>query len=197
MAIDFLNPLISAISGLGGVFLGGWLTGRHDREKRRGEFVMRQLADFYGPLASLRLQIRARADLRVKLDSALCSIHERDVAEARSYTPDARRQISDETSGMFSTVQKDEDKIFREVVMPMYCSMRDILQQKMWMAEPNTREYVDDFIAFVDVWERHLRGTIPGDLVREIEHGEAKLHPFYKHLEETHDRLQAVLASGK
>ena len=69
--VDFLNPLISAAAGLGGVFLGGWLSDRREREKRRTAFVTRQLSEFYGPLVSMRTEIRSRGELRVKIENAM------------------------------------------------------------------------------------------------------------------------------
>ena len=68
-------------------------------------------------------------------------------------------------------------------------------RDKMWLAEPETRVYFDKFVEFVDVWERSLRNAMPGEVVKAIGHGEANLHPFYDHLEKTHDRLRAELAS--
>jgi len=55
--IDFLSPLISAAAGLSVVFLGGWLTNRREREKRRTGHIERQLSELYGPLVTIRKQL--------------------------------------------------------------------------------------------------------------------------------------------
>jgi hypothetical protein len=191
---DFLNPLIAAVAGLGGVFLGGWLGDRRERDKRRNDFITRQLSEFYGPLVSMRAEIRARADLRVKLERAIDRIHARDMSEAGQYSREASRQVSDENIAKLRTMMRDEGQIFRETSMPIYRQMLSTFRDKMWLAEPATRTYLPGFVEYIDVWERNLRDTVPLDVVGEIGHTEKNLHSFYQHLEETHDRLREVLA---
>jgi hypothetical protein len=63
---DFLNPLIAAASGLGGVFLSGQLTNQREQKKARTDFITRQLSEFYGRLVAIRTEIRARGELRLE-----------------------------------------------------------------------------------------------------------------------------------
>jgi hypothetical protein len=193
-AADFLNPLIAAASGLGGVFLGGWLTNRREQKKARSDFITRQLSEFYGPLVSLRSEIGARGELRLKIETAIDEKHMRDLLEAGQYGgQNAIRQVTDENIPPMLGVMRDEYKIFTDVSMPLYRKMLDVFREKMWLAEPDTRQYLSDLIEFVDVWERHIRGTIPGEVVQEIRHTEQNLYPFYDHLMATHDRLRDKL----
>jgi hypothetical protein len=193
---DFLIPLVSAAAGLGGVFLGGWLSDRREREKRRNDFITRQLSEFYGPLVSMRAEIRARGDLRLKIETAIDEKHARDLVEAGAYGgQNAIRQVNEENIPPMLAVMRDEYKIFTDVSMPLYRKMLDVFREKMWLAEAETRGYLPLLIEFVDVWERHIRGTMPGEVVREIKHTEENLRPFYDHLISTHDRLRNVLAA--
>jgi len=50
----------------------------------------------------------------------------------------------------------DENQTFREVTMPRYREMISIFRDKMWLAEPATREFFGKLIEFVDVWEEIL-----------------------------------------
>jgi len=74
----------------------------------------------------------------------------------------------------------------------MVATFRD----KLWLAEPETRQFFAGLIEFVDVWERVLRGTLPGGVPAAIGHAEANLRPFYEHLETMADRLRDVLSRG-
>jgi hypothetical protein len=95
---DFLNPLISAAAGLGGVFLGGWLGDRREREKRRIDFITRQLSEFYGPLVSIRSEIRARGELRLKIGTAIDEKHVRGLRDAGQHgDANAFERATDET----------------------------------------------------------------------------------------------------
>src|ERR1700674_5177897 len=118
--VDFLIPLISATAGLGGVFLGGWLSDRREREKRRNDFITRQLSEFYGPLVSMRAEIRARGDLRLQIETAIDEKHARDLIEAGSYGgQSAIRQVTDDNIPPMLAVMRDEYKIFTDVSMPL------------------------------------------------------------------------------
>jgi hypothetical protein len=191
---DFINPLIAAASGLGGVFLGGWLSGRREKSKRRIDFVTLQLSEFYGPLVSLRAEIDARSRLRLKLEGAMDQAHMDGLLDAGR---DAQRaeDVTDMAIPSMLMVMRDEDRIFKEVSMPLYRKMLDIFREKTWLAEPETRAFLPPLIEFVDVWERHILGTMPGELISEINHTERNLHPFYDHLVATHDRLRGIIAS--
>ena len=69
--VDFVNPLISAAAALGGVFLGGWLTNRREREKRRTDHIERQLSELYGPLMTVCKQLAARREHRQNIEGAI------------------------------------------------------------------------------------------------------------------------------
>ena len=58
---------IPAASGLGGVMLGAWLSGKRETRQRQLEFIKKQLRDFYSPLLGIRSEIRMRSELRVKI----------------------------------------------------------------------------------------------------------------------------------
>lgn len=193
--VDFLNPLISAAAGLGGVYLGGWLSIRRDREKSRNEFITRQLSEFYGPLVSIRTEIQARGELRLKIEIAIDEKHARDLVDAGVYGgQNAIRQATAAAIPPMLAVMRDEYKIFTDVSMPLYRKMLETFRDKMWLAEAETRSYLPSLIEFVDVWERHIRGTMPDEVVREIKHTEENLRPFYAHLTSTHDRLRGIIA---
>jgi hypothetical protein len=42
----------------------------------------------------------------------------------------------------------------------------------------------------VDVWDKVLADKLPRSIALAIGHTEENLHPFYRHLEEVHDRLR-------
>ena len=180
--VDFLNPLISAAAGLGGVFLGGWLSDRREREKRRTAFVTRQLSEFYGPLVSMRTEIRSRGELRVKIENAMKK------SKKTVFSATTENELAE-----FMAKTQDEYKIFTDVSMVLYRKMIEVFRKRMWLAEPETREYLPQLIEFVDVWERRMRDAMPDEVVLAIEHSEENLRSFYDHLATTHDRLRSLL----
>ena len=190
---DSWNPLIAAAAGLIGVTLGAWLSDRREKSKRRIDFVTLQLSGFYGPLVSLRAEIDARSRLRLKLEGAMDEAHMDGLLDAGQ---DAQRaeDVTDKVIPSMLTVMRDEDRIFKEVLMPLYRKMLDIFREKTWLAEPETRVFLPPLVEFVDVWERHILGTMPGELILEINHTERNLHPFYEHLATTHDRLRGIIS---
>ena len=109
---SFLTPFISAAAGLIGVALVGYLTNYLERKKTRREFITRQLLEFYGPLLSMRTEIRSRGELRVKMEKIqdkilMDKIHDDGLdclseADAVVIVPMAKT-ISDESS-IFTTI---------------------------------------------------------------------------------------------
>jgi hypothetical protein len=192
-----INPGISAAAGLVGVFLGGWIAARSERSRRRAEFKARQLGELYGPLISLRAEIQARSEVGANIGDIAHAEWTRLAERLPGESDEAFRRRLDERSPQFEAIIDDDNRTLRETLIPAYQQMLAILRDKMWLAEPDTRKYFKLLVEFTDVWERHLRGAIPGEVVQAIGHTEAKLTPFYKHIEATLDRLHRELASGQ
>jgi hypothetical protein len=103
-----------------------------------------QLEQLYGPLLAAHKAILARGELRVELQRAL---------------------VVKDTPAVTASVQ-DENQSFREVTMPRYREMVDTFRSKMWLAEPETREYLGQLIEFVDAWDKILRQAAAIDSTR-------------------------------
>jgi len=72
--------------------------------------------------------------------------------------------------------------------------MIDVFRQKVWLAEPETRESFKQLIEYVDVWDKILDRKLAHAIAAAVGHTEKNLHPFYKHLEEVHDRLRSEIS---
>jgi hypothetical protein len=82
-----------------------------------------------------------------------------------------------------------ENRHFREVVIPLYDEMLEILNEKRHLAYPSTLSSYDSFYRFVEVWHRWLDDAIPGEAVKRIEVPEEELQPFYREIESRHAAL--------
>ena len=78
--------------------------------------------------------------------------------------------------------------------MPRYREMIDVFRQKMWLAQPETREYFKQLVEYVDVWDKTLARTLPHSIASAVGHTEKNLHPFYDHLEAMHDKLRSEIS---
>src|SRR6266478_1567368 len=75
------------IAGLGvgsiaGVFVTQWMTNSRERRAREVQHRKQQLEKFYGPLLAAHKEIRARSELRVKIQEAIDSRHIENMLEA-------------------------------------------------------------------------------------------------------------------
>lgn len=66
---NLLGPIISALAGLGGVALGGAISNRSHRTERRNTRVRDKLDKFYAPLLGVRMQILAKSEVRLKVNT--------------------------------------------------------------------------------------------------------------------------------
>jgi hypothetical protein len=182
------------VGGLLGTIGTQWATGRREKAARRVAFKKQQLEGFYGPLLAAHKEIRTRGELRVKLQQALDAQHTEAMLDAGLSGGQARHDrinaASDAHLPAIVTNIQDEGQTMRDVLMPRYRGMIDTFREKMWLAEPETREYFGQLVEFVDVWDKILADKLPRSVARAINHTEANLKPFYTHLQDVHDRLR-------
>jgi hypothetical protein len=190
--MDWL-PVVGAfgIGGLLGNLLTSYLTSRREKGAREVGFRKQQLEEFYGPLLAKHKEIRARSELRVKLQEAIDQGHVEEMLLAGRGNIEAASDVH--VPSIVKNVQ-DESATFRDVLMPRYREMVDVFREKMWLAEPKTREYFAGLVEFVDVWDKILDDRLPRRIAPAIGHTENNLKPFYAHLEEEHDRLRSLVS---
>lgn len=191
---DLASPLVSAVAGLGGVFLGGWLTTRSERRRQRREFITKQLDELYGPLVSMRAEIRALSELRVRIERASDTTWREKAQQASTAGPEHTERFMEAERPKYDALLADENARLKDVLIPTYRRMLCTFRDRLWLAAPETRAYFPALVEFVDVWERNLRNAIPGDVVQELGHTERNLHLFYEHLEKEHERLREDLS---
>jgi hypothetical protein len=188
-------PLISAASGLGGVFLGAWLTGRNDQRKRKVDFAEKQLRELYSPLLSIRKQIKTLSELRVRVGTEAGGVWEELCREARERGgPEALREMTERRRPDFDAIIDYENEQWKNDLLPCYKQMLEIFREKFWLAENSTREQFQKLIVYIELWERTLGKTIPGDVVARLGVREAELAPLYDDIEQTFQSLRAKLA---
>ena len=185
--------IISAVSGLGGVFLWAWLSNRNEQRRQRHDFIEKQVKELYSPLLNIRQQVRALSEVRVRTVAEgvwdeLC--HE---ASERG-GPEALQRLSEERSTVFEAVVHDKNSQWKKELLPCYKAMLQIFQEKMWLAEETTRERFQKLTVYVELWERGLSRKIPIEAVAWLNVREADLVPLYEDLEQTFRNLRAKLA---
>jgi hypothetical protein len=182
------SAILPSLIGFLGVLVGVFMVRGNERGRRRLDFVERQLRDLYSPLHSFREEIRALSELRVRIQGAadeawreLCA--DRAPGSAPDHAP-------------FAKIIDYENEQLKAVLLPAYEKMLQTLRDNFYLAEESTRQYLPTLIEYLEVWRRHQKESIPGEVIQKLGHGEAQLHPFYAHIEATFDRLRATLASG-
>jgi hypothetical protein len=192
---QFLSPIISALSGLAGMFLGGWLSDRREREKQRRDFIRLQLSDFYGPMLSMFAEIHARDALRRKLISTINQRNQQRMQNVLQQEHDAQHQTPMESLQHLSQWEKDEKQIFTDMIVPAYRQILGVFRDKICLSESTTRQYLPLLIEFTDINKRLLRASLPPDVATEMGHDDKKLDCLYQDITATHDRLRQALVS--
>lgn len=193
-----LSILVPAISGLGGVAIGAWLTARQGRKQRKYAFVEKQLREFYSPLLGIRLEIRMRSELRARIHTVANNQWKKLCAEAREAGgPDQLRKLSDERFPEFKRLTEYDNRQLTEELLPAYRQMIDIFRKNLWLAEPETQRHFGKLVEFIDLWDRWIDKAIPPEVIEALQHGEESLYPFYEHLEQAHRELQGMIKSGE
>jgi hypothetical protein len=93
----------------------------------------------------------------------------------------------------FEKIIEDDNRKLEAEYIPLYRQMLDLFTSKMHLAEPSTRQHLGALVEFVELWERCLRGALPGEVVARIGPDEENLSAFYADLEANFTRLQEGL----
>ena len=75
--------------------------------------------------------------------------------------------------------------------------MIKIFRDNMWLAEKSTLQHFPTLIEYVDLWDRFMADTLPGEVVTALGHTEESLYSLYKDLQKRHDEIRSQLAEGK
>ncbi|MCB1809678.1 MAG: hypothetical protein KDJ99_32280 [Candidatus Competibacteraceae bacterium] len=159
----------------------------------RNAFIQKQISEFYSPIAGYRKRISAKSEVRLKVSDAaneawkeLCAPY----SEANQRIPD-----HDEQFAPYEKIIDYDNNQLREELMPLYRAMLEIFTEKYWLADAETRAYYQDFLEFVEIWERYLAEALPPDVIRKLEHTEENVKPFYEHIETKLTNLQEEITS--
>lgn len=190
-----ISIALPAIAGLIGVVVGSWLTSRRERAQRRLLFRQQQLREFYSPLLGIRKEIQLRSELRVQIHEAASDVWKRLCADA-NYSVEALERLRSERSREFKSVIDYDNLQLQEELLPAYRRMVGTFRDNLWLAEKETQAYLGPLIEFIDLWDRWMAKSIPGEVLESLGHGEERLQPFYEHLQAKHNELQDRLIRG-
>jgi hypothetical protein len=188
---SLVAPLISAVLGIAGVVVGGWLTGYHQRQQRRQAAIREQLEHFYSPMVALAARIRAKRQTRGKVHDTTQQGWREEVD--RALGPEQRHAMEAMLAVEFGKLVEDDIRRLRDELMPLYHAMLDCFTGHMWLAELSTRQHFDTLVEFVDIADRAIAGTLPASIANGLENPETGLYPLYADLEQQFERLRVEL----
>ena len=81
--------------------------------------------------------------------------------------------------------------------MPVYRQMAKLFRENLWLADPDTREHYQPLIEFIDLWDRWIAKSIPGEVIERLGHSKENLKVFYDYLRQRHDALRGKIEKGK
>ena len=177
---------ISAGAGLVGVIVGGVVTAHNQKAERRNARIREQLHDFYSPLLGIREEILAKSEMRTKVHSAAGVAWQKQVKIHNRFVPD-------DVAARFDKVQSYSKEQLEKELVPLYRRMLELYLSNKWLAEKSTLGFNYELVEFVEFWNRYYAGSLPLEVLEEIEHSEEKLKPFYKDLQDNFEKLRVKL----
>jgi len=191
-----ISIIVPAISGLCGVAVGAFLTSRREKIKRKHQFIAKQLTDFYSPLLAIKKELKASGELRLRISGAADS-EWRKLCSRYEGHPEELRKLSETRGDQFNKIIDYNNEILKNETIPAYHRMVEIIRNNMWLAEKSTIQHFPALIEYVEIWDRFMADTLPGEVVMALGHTEESLHPLYEDLQQRHDELREKLAERK
>lgn len=181
---------LTAIFGLLGVVIGGWIANRNQSKERRHRRYEEQLR-FYAQLLSIRMVIRAKSELRLRLSNLAHAAWQDEIrmASEQGSTP-LRDGLYARRSDEYDRLADYDDSQLRDELIPLYHKMLEYWTANIAQAEPSTQQYFATFADFVEIWDRFLKKSLPLAVIRQITHEEKKLYPLYEDIEKQVERLR-------
>jgi hypothetical protein len=179
--LEIIKGGISAGWGLVGVIAGSWLTGQHQRIERRNGRIKEQLMEFYAPLRGMRADIKAKSDLRVKVDAIAGAEWQQKFAGV--YDPGAKKQIDEGVWPAYEKLIQYSDEQLKNDIIPMYRKMVEHFMSHMGYAEESTIAHYPAFVEFVEIWNRFLANSLPREVAERLSQAEKNLYPLYDDIE--------------
>ena len=154
----------------------------------RNSFIQKQMSEFYSPIAGCRKRIRAKSEVRGKVSAAASEAW----TELCAPYSEAKQPMlnHEELYTPYGKIIEYDNNQLREELMPLYRKMLDIFTEKYWLADEDTRAYYQEFLEFVEIWERYLAESLPRGVIRKLGHTEENVLPFYEHIERKLSALQ-------
>lgn len=186
LLLQFLSALV------GGMVVYVFGVRKFSLETRSG-FIQKQLSEFYSPIAGYRKRIRAKSEVRVKVSEAASEAWK----ELCAPYSEAKQPMHnhEELYAPYGRIIEYDNNQLREELMPLYRKMLEVFTEKYWLADPDTRAYYQEFLEFVEIWERCLAEALPGDVIQKLGHSEENVKHFYDHIESKLTALQNEITS--
>ena len=142
-------------------------------------------------------EIRMRSELRVRIHDTAGTVWRELCEEKRQISVDALGEFSIARGPEFEKLIEYDNKQLQEELLPAYRQMVKLFRENLWLADVDTREHYQRLIEFVDLWDRWIAKSIPGEVIERLDHSEENLKPFYDHLQQRHDALRSKIEQGK
>ncbi|HMV16309.1 MAG TPA: hypothetical protein PLD21_09405 [Rhodocyclaceae bacterium] len=161
----------------------------------RNAFIQKQMSEFYSPIAGCRKRIRAKSEVRGKVSSAASEAW----AELCAPCAEAKQPMlnHEERYAPYGKIIEYDNNQLREELIPLYRKMLDLFTEKYWLADEDTRAYYQEFLEFVEIWERYLAEALPDGVLRKLGHTEENVLPFYEHVESKLSALQEEINANR
>jgi len=183
---------VSLASSLLSAAVGAWLVYYFGlRVQRQHAFAERQLAEFYGPMVAIHKQIRAKSNLRVAISEAAGKAW-REQVSARGI-PGTESVTAEDSFAPFREIIEYNNRQLADELLPAYRQMLSLFTERYHLADPDTREFYEQFLQYVEIWNRVMAESLPESVLEKLDHHEANLKVFYDHLELRLQQIQDVL----
>ena len=173
--IDTIKFIVSTVSPLIAGYIGVKYGLKQIKTQKSLDFYERQIREFYSPMLGCQKEIRARSEVRLKINNA-----------ASTTWKDKFKENSDRDDKDFHPYERileyNNSQLENELI-PLYKKMLSIFSNNFWLAQPETRKWYPELCEFVEIWQRSISESIPGEVIEEIGHSEKKLYDFYEDLE--------------
>jgi len=174
-----IPPLATLLAGYIGVRYGL----KQVKEEKRLEFIEKQLKEFYSPLLGRRKLIRAKSEFRLKIETI----------SGRQWKENAQKGIEQSTESVDKEIEYNNNQLNSEF-LPMYREMLTIFKDNYWLAEPETKNFYNELVEYVEGWNRWKAKGVTAETMKEVGHSEEKLKPFYEELDKRTDILRDELS---
>ena len=157
--------------------------------QRRFNYKERQLNELYSPILGIIKEIQAKSMVRELINEKANEAWKESIKEWEA----SNKSLEGPNIKPYEEIINYNNAQLKEELVPGYKKIISLITENYSLADEETTKWYNVLFEFIEIWNRSLNNSLPIDVVRKLDHREAKHIEFYNHVENQEAKIKIEL----